>query len=287
MELRHLRYFVAVADAGSFSAAASAAFVTQPTISSAIADLEHELSVRLFERRSRGVLLTVEGRRILAHARSVLEGARTIGLVASEETPTVLRIGVADTLVPTLVETVLKRITHHLQGMILRVSAGSAANLKMHLAAGRLDIALTSLPPKKLGYRQVVLAHDHQVLAFAHGSPNYGQVTPRILHRREIIVRTHCEHLQAASRILQRWGVRPVIAAKTNNDLFALSMASAGVGAVLIPSSFAAETVEMVQPQGVSLRRRLGLLWLKGGAGGVLDELAPRFEELSEERASA
>jgi len=73
MELRHLRYFVAVADAGSLTVAAARILHTsQPSLSRQIRDLEDEVGARLLARRARGIELTPAGRTFLAHARSVL-----------------------------------------------------------------------------------------------------------------------------------------------------------------------------------------------------------------------
>jgi DNA-binding transcriptional LysR family regulator len=72
MDLKQIRYLVAVADAGSFSAGARRAFVTQPILSAAIAALETELGSKLFERGARGVAPTQEGSRILDRARAIL-----------------------------------------------------------------------------------------------------------------------------------------------------------------------------------------------------------------------
>src|SRR5580704_2449832 len=73
MELRHLRYFVAVAEAGSLTVAAEERLHTsQPSLSRQIQDLENELGARLLTRRARGIELTPAGRVFLDHARSVL-----------------------------------------------------------------------------------------------------------------------------------------------------------------------------------------------------------------------
>src|ERR1700726_2655361 len=73
MELRHLRYFVAVAEAGSLTVAAARKLHTsQPSLSRQIRDLEDELGARLLTRRARGIELTQAGRAFLEHARSVL-----------------------------------------------------------------------------------------------------------------------------------------------------------------------------------------------------------------------
>src|SRR5258705_1057716 len=76
MELRHLRYFVAVAEAGSLTVAAEQRLhTTQPSLSRQIRDLEGEVGVQLLTRRARGIELTPAGRAFLDHARSVLSQA--------------------------------------------------------------------------------------------------------------------------------------------------------------------------------------------------------------------
>ncbi len=73
MELRHLRYLVAIADEGSFSRAAARLHVAQQALSRQIADLEHEIGVRLFERHARGARLTPRGAAFVEDARLTLD----------------------------------------------------------------------------------------------------------------------------------------------------------------------------------------------------------------------
>src|SRR5439155_24859855 len=75
MELRHLRYFVAVAEEGSFLRAASRLRVAQPALSKQIRDLEREVGVKLFERLPRGARVTRAGEQFLSNARAALESA--------------------------------------------------------------------------------------------------------------------------------------------------------------------------------------------------------------------
>jgi LysR family transcriptional regulator, hca operon transcriptional activator len=83
MELRHLRYFVAVADAGSLTVAAEQTLHTsQPSLSRQIRDLEDEVGAKLLTRRARGIDLTPAGRAFLDHARVVLSQAEAAGEAA-------------------------------------------------------------------------------------------------------------------------------------------------------------------------------------------------------------
>ena len=77
--LQQLRYFVAIADSGSFSVAADQQFVSQPALSAQIKELERKLGVTLFERTNRGVLLTTHGAEVLKRARVVLR--EVVGLI--------------------------------------------------------------------------------------------------------------------------------------------------------------------------------------------------------------
>ena len=76
MELRHLRYFITVAQEQSFTRAAEKLFTAQPSLSQQIKDLEQEVGVNLFERSSRKIHLTDEGKAFLAYAEKALENAK-------------------------------------------------------------------------------------------------------------------------------------------------------------------------------------------------------------------
>jgi len=82
MELRHLRYFVAVVDAGSLTVAARKLHTSQPSLSRQIRDLEEEIGAGLLTRRARGIEVTPAGRAFLEHARSVLSQVEAAGEAA-------------------------------------------------------------------------------------------------------------------------------------------------------------------------------------------------------------
>jgi DNA-binding transcriptional LysR family regulator len=102
VELRHLRYFVAVAEEGSFLGAASRLRVAQPALSKQIHDLEREVGVKLFERRPRGTRVTPAGEAFLLHARQTLEtAARAVATARKTSSATGLTIALGDVYVYT------------------------------------------------------------------------------------------------------------------------------------------------------------------------------------------
>ncbi len=270
-----MRYLVAVAEAGSFSAAARRAFVTQPTLSAAVAALEGDLGVRLFERGGRGVSLTAEGRRALHHARNMLREGETlkhVGRAAAPARP--LRLGILPTVAPALVTATLRRLRALDPSRLWRLDDAPPSALRQRLAAGRYDAIFGHLGRPAAGHRQIPLADDRQALAVARAARPRRAITPAFLQGQPLIIRTHCEQLQAASRILDQWGVRPLVVARTDSDARALELVATGLGACLMPDSFRHEGVVFVRPQGVDLGRRLGLEWIRGAAGGWFDSAA-------------
>jgi DNA-binding transcriptional LysR family regulator len=117
MELRHLRYFVAVADAGNVSRAAQRLNITQPALSRQIQDLEREFACRLFDRIGRRIILTRDGEEILERTRRLLADAEALGerarALAGGEAG-VLRIGAVPQFIETALPEVLTRyaLTH-------------------------------------------------------------------------------------------------------------------------------------------------------------------------------
>src|ERR1700739_4438004 len=93
MELRHLRYFVAIAEERSFTRAAERLWVAQPGLSTQIRRLETELGVRLFDRHSRGVEMTDAGELLLERARGVLAAAHKASATGED-----VRAGLSGTL---------------------------------------------------------------------------------------------------------------------------------------------------------------------------------------------
>ena len=272
MDFKQIRYFVAVAEAGSFSAGARRAFVTQPTLSAAIAALEAELGFSLLERHARGVRLTPRGEEVLETSRSILRKAEQLKAVSGgKPSGRPLRLGILPTIPPAFVAQCIDRLRAIEPGRLWRSEDAPFAKLQQRLANGRYDVVLTALGSAGRGHRQSELAADRQALAVSARAFPRGPVSPEILAGQPLIVRVHCEQLQSASRILDAWKVRPRVVAQTDSDARALAMVAAGLGFCLMPDSFEHPEVRMLRPEGVELPRRLGFEWVKGGGDGWLD----------------
>ena len=272
MDFKQIRYFVAVAEAGSFSEGARRAFVTQPTLSAAIAALEAELGFALLERHARGVRLTPKGEEVLETSRSILRAAERLKAASGGKPPgRPLRLGILPTLAPALVTQWIGRLQAFEPGRSWRTEDAPLAKLRERLTSGRYDVILTALAPAARGHRQSELAADRQALAVSARAFPRGPVSPEILAGQPLIVRVHCEQLQSASRILDAWKVRPRVVAQTDSDARALAMVAAGLGFCLMPDSFEHPDVRMLRPEGVELTRRLGFEWVKGSADGWRD----------------
>jgi DNA-binding transcriptional LysR family regulator len=155
MELRQLEAFVAAADEGGITRAASRLHIVQSAISASLRRLEAEVGTPLFERRARGVVLTDAGRALLPHARAALSAADS-GREAVDAVRGglrgVVRLGIMQSQSPpgsrVSVPRLLRDFRDRHPGVELRVGhgAGGSAEMAQHVADGTLDLAFVALP---------------------------------------------------------------------------------------------------------------------------------------------
>jgi LysR family hydrogen peroxide-inducible transcriptional activator len=149
MELHQIRYFVAVAEAGSFSRAAEHCHISQPSLSQQIKKLEKSLGHKLFDRQSHGAVLTDAGQALLPRARRILmevQEAR-VGLQRDvEEGRVPLAIGAIPTMAPYLLPPVLGRFVRAYPDCELTVREDRTERLVEAIAGFELDCAVVSTP---------------------------------------------------------------------------------------------------------------------------------------------
>ena len=174
MDLRQLRYFVAIADRGSFSAAASAINVAQSALSRHIRQLEEELGGQIFERGARGVALSESGRILLDRARYILDQLDNIAAEVSRENREVsgsVRFGAASSLADILYEPIARHIVNHFPRIQLRLSTGLTEDLNGRLLRGALDIAVVTEPRPNDHLEYELLFREQNYLIGPPGDP--------------------------------------------------------------------------------------------------------------------
>jgi DNA-binding transcriptional LysR family regulator len=168
MELRHLRYFVAVAEDLHFSRAAERLHVAQPAVSEQVRKLEAELGARLLNRTKRTVSLTDAGAAFLVEARRVLqqvEMARRATHEVRDRLANRLRIGYTPASLPTSVSTALRRLAASMKRLETVLEAGFGMELIAAVRDERLDAAIVSLPAPTAGLRTTQLGYERAVAA--------------------------------------------------------------------------------------------------------------------------
>jgi LysR family hydrogen peroxide-inducible transcriptional activator len=204
MELRQLRYLCAVVDHGTFTRAAIACSIAQPSLSQQILNLEDELGQPLLVRRPRRIELTDAGRSVLQHARVILRESESLrhgmeqraGLLAGS-----VIIGIIPTMAPFLLPTQVASFRQAHPGVRLRMRESRTARLMEELVAGQLDFAIVSdITPadrRKWSLQVRELFHERLLLALPRQHPlanTPGAVQPDQIPREQMIVLSdgHC-----------------------------------------------------------------------------------------------
>ncbi|MBX3509863.1 MAG: LysR family transcriptional regulator [Hyphomonadaceae bacterium] len=259
-----LRYFLAVAELGSFSKAAQRVSVTQPTLSVGIAKLEEQVGARLFERTTRRVSLTPAGSRFLAHARRITQDYEA-ALRDVAEAPQLKRVraGVLSTIPARDLDGV---VTHHAKaagGEALELLDSTERDIANRLSDGRLDLAITILRPGLESFAQEKLRREPYVLFVSarHALAGAASVDGGVLAGETMIVRRQCEGLPEISRYFTNRDVRPSFSLRTLSDDRAMSMVAAGLGITVAPASFRRPGLAAVALEGLDLSRDVGLVF--------------------------
>lgn len=193
MELRHLRYFVAVAEEGSFTSAAERRLHTaQPSLSRQIRELEMEVGARLLERRARGIVLTAAGRVFLDHARLALlqvDAASEAARLADRPAKIVFTVGfLIGQEVAWLPET-LRILREQAPDIEVMIVSQSSPELASALMRGKLDVAFLRREKPTTGINFKLLAREPLValVPAGHRLAKHRTIRPQELERETYI----------------------------------------------------------------------------------------------------
>ena len=262
MELRQLRYFIAVAEAGSFSRAAEMLHVSQPPLSVQIKGLEDELGVRLLDRTTRGVSLTAAGSAFFAETRAVLarlEHAKSEARRADRGDIGMLSIGFVSIADYGILPPALKSFRSSYPLVEVQLHELTTDAQIRELRASRLDLGVGLGPVEEPDMHFERLLREELVLAAPAGHPvtkGEGAIDLRALSKESFIVpprdiapglydliHSHCRSFGFAPRITQHARQMQTV----------ISLVSSGMGFALVPSS-----VRSLKRAGVQYRRLRG-----------------------------
>ncbi|WP_199552899.1 LysR family transcriptional regulator [Streptomyces sp. N35] len=188
MELRQLRYALAVAETRNFTRAARQCYVAQSALSHQIGSLERELGVQLFARTSRRVELTPAGEAFLVRAKQCVEAAELAAAEAAAAVGEVrgsLRIGIIPTVAAVDIPTVLQRYRERYPQVKVSLHVGSSDAMSAQVTAGELDVAFLGLPasrePQGVETRELAREKLVAVVAPDHALADQSKVTLRRL----------------------------------------------------------------------------------------------------------
>src|SRR5713101_653441 len=186
MELRHLRYFLAVAEVGSFSRAADRLGISQPTLSQQMRDLEAALRVALFQRRGKRILLTSAGLIFQQHAHAILRQIENFLEELNTEPGQMrgaLHVGVVPILNLALMPQLLGMFAFGHPGISLNVEEISSTEIETALEEGRMDVGLGFLTRHSPNLRYERLCTEEFALIVAEGHP---WAKRRVIHLSEL-----------------------------------------------------------------------------------------------------
>lgn len=158
--LRQIRYFIAVAETGKITAAAAMVRVAASSMTESIAELEAITGVELFRRHARGLDLTYEGHRLLAHARYILSAVEGAGVAiahADSDLAGRVTLAVSITVIGYFLAPFLARFNRAFPNIEIRIMEAPRARIEAGLIAGDFDLALMLV--SNLENRQDVLNH--------------------------------------------------------------------------------------------------------------------------------
>ena len=276
--LKQLRYFEALAQEHHFGRAADLVHISQPALSAQIMEMEAMLGVKLVERTRRKMLLTEAGKRVLPHARQVLEAMTTLEAAARPATPGPLSgplaIGIIPTVAPYLIPTLIPYINVHFPAAEISLKEAVTDHLLEDLEDGKLDCLVAALPLERDGVATRRLFSDRFFMAVSCNNETLlaSPLTESSIADEKLLLleEGHCLRDQALA-ICSTTSRRSVVNVGATSMTTLLQMVANDMGMTLIPEmAIAAETartpLSILPFAAPAPAREIGLAWRRSSA---------------------
>jgi len=284
MELRLLRTFQAVADAGSFTQAAARIHLTQAAVSVHIRQLEEEIGTPLFLRVNKKLYLTEAGRALLGHGETILRAhdeAKAALASLGQSSRGRLRIGVTSTtftLQP--LPEILSEIKRRFALLDLTVVGGTSERIVEQILAGHLDVGIVSLPVEASDLTTEMLRSDRLVAVMnpTHRLAGEKSVTMEVLTAEPLILSEHGGNTRRLLDLFfEKHHLEPTIIMELQRTEAIIKMVEMGFGVTILPqgavrTGVARGSLRAVPVKELNLRWQFGVAYLKS------DYIAPALE---------
>ncbi len=273
--IKQLKYLCAVAEYKHFTKAADACFVTQSTLSAAIAELESQLDAKVFERNKKSVLITPLGEKLLKQARVILGDVEDFVALArayAEPLSGDLRLGVIPTIGPFLLPPMLSSLRRNFPKLKLFLKEEMSAQLERQLQQGQLDLIILALPYALPDMEVISLCKDEFLLCLppGHAFENLKQVEQKQLRGESLLLleEGHCLRDHALEACQLKAAATDIV--YQGNSLHTLvQMVANGLGLTLLPAmSVAADVLgdthlSIKHFSNENVDREIGMAWRK------------------------
>ncbi|HTB28565.1 MAG TPA: LysR substrate-binding domain-containing protein [Steroidobacteraceae bacterium] len=241
MNLKDLKYLVALADTGHFGRAAERTFVSQPTLSAQLKKLEDYLGVKLVERQPKNVQLTDVGKQIVVRARRMLnEGDEIVALARDNTNPLSgkLKLALIPTIGPYLLPRVMQKIRKAMPELKLMLYEHQTESLLKRLRDGEIDLGVVALPVEDEGLESRELYREAFMVALPNHHPLAQKSTVRVQDLKDqtllLLEDGHCLRDQALE-VCSRVDIREPEDFRATSLETLRQMVMAGLGITLMP----------------------------------------------------
>lgn len=273
MDIRTLRYFVEVVRQQSFTRAAEKLFVTQPTISKMLKNLEDELNCTLLIRDGRKLLLTDTGRVVFERGLAILAEFRQLEAELGDINHLnkgLLRLGIPP-MVGMMMAGPISLFRQRYPGVELKISEFGGLTVQQAVINGELDVAMTALPVEEESGLATLSLFSHPLCVLVPRSGDWmhiDSVKPEVLAEHPLLIYNEDFALsRQLMALFSQHNVKPRIAVRSGQWDFLAAMVEAGVGIAILPQPICERldknTLRWV-PLESDLRWQLGMIWREG-----------------------
>lgn len=291
--IKQLQYLQALFETKNFRKAAEQCFVTQPTLSSAIQELESTLSAPVLDRtQPKKVTFTAFGLSLIEKSRRITEILDNVLIMAEQEAKPfsgIVRVGIIPTIAPYLLPTILKPLQTSFPDMTFQIVEAMSASLVKQLKNNNIDVAVMAFPYEHSDLNCEILCEEPFYCATPKDlfDPSKQRISIQELKNQPLLLLEdgHClrEHALEACQLEQLQSTEKTLSATSLQTI--MQMVEQGYGLTLLPEMMVKHTphfdnIDILSFESPQPSRKIGLLWRKRDPKelsilGIIDVLKP------------